>query len=45
MRSMLKEAIIKRIGYFYVTDGKPPNPWGRLPSYWEDEVDALARLQ
>ena len=45
MSSMLKEAIIKRIGYIYVTDGKPPNPWGRLPAYWEAEVEAVMRLQ
>ena len=39
---MLKEAIIKRIGYIYVTDGKLPKPWGRLPAYWEAEVDAVS---
>jgi hypothetical protein len=45
MRGMLRDAVIKRIGYFYVTDGRSPNPWDRLPSYWEDEVDTVARLQ
>jgi hypothetical protein len=45
MRSMLREAIIKRIGYIYVTDGKNPNPWSGLPAYFEAEVDALTRLQ
>jgi hypothetical protein len=45
MSSMLKAAIIKRIGFVFITDGKPPNPWGRLPAYWEAEVEALARLQ
>ena len=45
MRDMLKEAIIKRIGCVYVTDGKAPNPWSRLPTYWEAEVDTVARLQ
>ena len=45
MSSMLKDAIIKRIGYVYVTDGKPPNQWDRLPSYWEAEVDAVMLLQ
>jgi hypothetical protein len=44
MTSMLKEAIIKRIGYIYITDGKPPNQWGRLPAYWEAEVEAVSRL-
>jgi hypothetical protein len=45
MRGLLKDAIIKRIGYFYVTDGRSPNPWGRVPAYWDDEVEAVARLQ
>ncbi len=45
MRGLLREAIIKRVGYIFVTDGKSPNPWGQLPAYWEEEVQALARLQ
>jgi hypothetical protein len=44
MRSLVKDAILKKIGYFYVTDGKPPNQWGRLPTYWEDEVDAVTHV-
>jgi hypothetical protein len=44
MRFVLKEAIIKQIGYIYVTDGKLPNPWGQLPAYWDAEVDALTHL-
>ena len=38
MRTMVKDAILKRIGYLYVSDAKPPNQWGKLPAYWEDEV-------
>ncbi len=45
MRALLKEAIIKRIGYIYVTDGKSPNPWAGLPAYWEDEVEFVAKIQ
>lgn len=45
MRALLKEAVIKRIGYIYVTDGKSPNPWGSLPSYWEDEVEFVSKIQ
>lgn len=45
MHAVLKEAIIKRIGYIYVTDGKSPNPWAALPSYWEDEVEFVAKVQ
>lgn len=45
MREMVKDAIIKRIGWIYITDGKLPNPWGQLPSYWEAEVDAVRAVQ
>jgi serine/threonine protein kinase len=31
----------KRIGYCFITDADEPNPWGRLPSYWEAEVEAV----
>ena len=45
MRTVVKEAIIKRIGYLYVSDAKPPNQWGKLPVYWEAEVDAVSRVR
>ncbi len=45
MRTALKDAIIKRIGYIYISDAKPPVLWGRLPAYWEAEVDAVSRLR
>jgi hypothetical protein len=45
MHALLKEAIVKRIGYIFVTDGKLPNPWAGLPAYWEDEVDFIARIR
>ncbi len=45
MRAFVKDAIIKRIGYIYISDAKPPNPWGKLPVYWEAEVDAVSRLR
>ncbi|MHB1560990.1 MAG: hypothetical protein ACYC61_26345, partial [Isosphaeraceae bacterium] len=45
MHALLKEAVIKRIGYIYITDGKNPNPWSALPAYWEDEVEFAAKLQ
>jgi len=45
MRTVVKDAIIKRIGYLYVSDAKPPNQWGKLPSYWEAEVEAVARVR
>ncbi len=39
MRALIKDAILKRIGYLYITDAKPPNQWNALPSYWEAEVE------
>ena len=42
MRTIVKDAIIKRIGYLYISDAKPPNPWGKLPADWEAEVDAVS---
>jgi Spherulation-specific family 4 len=45
MREVVKDAIIKRIGYLYISDAKPPNQWGKLPVYWEAEVDAVSRVR
>jgi Spherulation-specific family 4 len=45
MRKVVKEAIIKRIGYLYISDAKPPNHWGKLPAYWEAEVEAISRVR
>jgi len=45
MRNLVKDAIIKRIGYLYISDAKPPNQWGKLPGYWEAEVEAVARVR
>jgi hypothetical protein len=45
MRAFVRDAILKRIGYIYISDAKLPNPWGRLPVYWQEEVDAISRLR
>ncbi len=42
MKRSLREMVQKRTGYVYVTDDAGPNPWVRLPSYWDDEVAAVA---
>ena len=42
MRTLVKEAIIKRLGYLYVSDAKTPSEWGKLPTYWDAEVDAVS---
>lgn len=41
MRESLRSAVRQRIGYLYVTDAKGVMPWGRLPSYWDEEVAAI----
>jgi hypothetical protein len=42
MKRSLREAVRKRAGCIYVTDDTGANPWDRLPSYWEEEVSAVA---
>lgn len=32
-------------GWIYATDGTLPNPWGALPSYYDQELAALKKLQ
>ncbi len=44
MKRQLHETAEKKVGYCYVTDGTGPNPWDRLPRYWEAEVAAVQRL-
>lgn len=42
MRQVLQEAVAKRIGYVYVNDTpNGGNPWGKLPDYWDDEIEAV----
>jgi Spherulation-specific family 4 len=45
MRAVVKDAIIKGIGCIYISDAKPPNQWGKLPAYWDAEVEAISRLR
>jgi hypothetical protein len=44
----MKEAVGRapgaRVGYCYLTDDEPPNPWDRLPRYWEEELAAVRRV-
>jgi hypothetical protein len=44
MQQALREMKAAHIGYCYVTDGKGENPWGRLPSYWDQEVKAVQQM-
>jgi hypothetical protein len=47
METLVKELTGKSAGYLYVTDAHLNrgvlNPWSRLPSYWKEEVEAVAR--
>ncbi len=42
MKRALREMVRKRTGCVYITDDSGANPWDRLPSYWEEEVAAVA---
>jgi serine/threonine protein kinase len=44
MREYVLGMADKRVGYGYVTDGAGDNPWGRLPRYWDEEVEAVRRV-
>jgi hypothetical protein len=44
MKQLVRELVAKGVGYCYITDGQGPNPWGRLPSYWQDEVEAVRQV-
>jgi hypothetical protein len=42
---VLSRAIGLGAGWVFTTDGMAPNPWGALPSYFDQEVTALRQLQ
>jgi hypothetical protein len=42
---VLSRAIDLGAGWVFTTDGTAPNPWGALPSYFDQEVTALRKLQ
>ena len=42
---VLSRAIDLGAGWVFTTDGTAPNPWGALPSYFDQEVTALRQLQ
>jgi serine/threonine protein kinase len=44
MERYVGDAPHRRLGYFYVTSGDEPNPWDKLPTYWDAEVAAVRRL-
>jgi serine/threonine protein kinase len=44
MKKNVLEMRVQRIGYCYITDAKLPNPWDRLPHYWDEEVEAVQQV-
>jgi hypothetical protein len=41
MRRRVAASIERRFGWTYVTDAAGGNPWNRLPSYWDELLDAV----
>jgi hypothetical protein len=40
----LSRTVMNGAGWVFATDQSDPNPWGQLPSYFDDEVRAVAAL-
>jgi len=45
MRAYIMLAVHRDVGLVFVTDDSLPNPYDRLPSYWDQEVSFLQTLQ
>src|SRR5262249_14654262 len=44
MQEYVAKGVREGLGYFYVTDDGGSNPWDRLPSYWAQEVEEVAKV-
>lgn len=44
MRNDLNLALERNAGGIYITDDVLANPWDRLPTYWDDEVAEVAKI-
>lgn len=44
MPKYLRQAQDRRLGWIYITDDKGTNPWDQLPTYWEEEVKELVKI-
>ncbi len=44
MKRALRRAVQLRVGYVYITDDVGPNPYDRLPAYWDAEVEAVRQV-
>jgi hypothetical protein len=44
MKRNILEMGSQKIGNCFITDAPLPNPWGRLPRYWEEEVEVVQQV-
>ncbi len=44
MKRSLRRAAQLKVGYVFITDDVLPNPYDRLPSYWDDEVNLVREI-
>jgi hypothetical protein len=45
MKTAVSNAIRNNAGWVYVTDAKGSNPWNRLPTYWDEEVEVVRSVK
>jgi hypothetical protein len=44
MRQAISDAVVKQIGYLYISDAPQQNLWSELPTYWDEEVEAISQV-
>lgn len=44
MKHSVRRAAGLKVGYIFITDDVAPNPYDRLPSYWDAEVEAVRQV-
>jgi hypothetical protein len=44
MTNYLNLVVARNVGYDYITDDGGNNPWGRLASYWLEEIDLIEKI-
>jgi hypothetical protein len=44
MKHSIERAARWKVGYVFITDDIGPNPYDRLPAYWDAEVEAIRRV-
>lgn len=45
MKSILRSVVASGAEYIYITSERLPNPWSRLPNYWNSEIEELMRFK